>query len=255
MPPLRVAVVGDLDPGFAPHVATNEALPHSAAALGLEIAVEWVATAPLEEDLGPIEQADAIVCAPGSPYRSLLGAVEALRFARQSGLPSLGTCGGCQHMIIEYARNVLGFEDAQHAEYDPYGSHLFVSELACSLAGRTMPVNLEPGSRTARVYGAERVEERYYCNFGLNPDYRQALDGGGFRIVGVDDDDETRVLEVGDHAIYVATLYVPQARSTPAAPHPLVTALLQAAVDREAIAIEARSDAVVDPKDVVPTGD
>jgi selenocysteine lyase/cysteine desulfurase len=204
MPPLRVAVVGDFDLGFAPHPPTNEALPHSAAALGLEVEVEWAATAPLEEDLGPIEHVDAIVCAPGSPYRSLLGAVEALRFARQSGLPSLGTCGGCQHMIIEYARNVLGFEDAQHAEYDPYSSQLFVSELACSVAGQTMPVNLEPGSRASRVYGAERVEEQYYCNFGLNPDYRQVLDGGGFRIVGVDDDDEVRVLELPQHAFYVA---------------------------------------------------
>jgi CTP synthase (UTP-ammonia lyase) len=206
-------------------------LPHSAAALGLEVEVEWAATAPLEEDLGPIEHVDAIVCAPGSPYRSLLGAVEALRFARQSGLPSLGTCGGCQHMIIEYARNVLGFEDAQHAEYDPYSSQLFVSELACSVAGQTMPVNLEPGSRASRVYGAERVEEQYYCNFGLNPDYRQVLDGGGFRIVGVDDDDAS--WSYRSTPSMSPTLYVPRARSTPAAPHPLITALPRAAVARE----------------------
>ncbi|MCF6468612.1 CTP synthase [Nonomuraea sp. MG754425] len=227
---LDVAIVGDYDERSLPQAATGEALRHAADRLGVGVQVRWVATEPLESDLSEVKAADVLWCAPGSPYRSLLGALAALRFGRENGIPTLGTCGGCQHIVIEYARNVLGFEDAHHAEYDPYASTLFVSELACSLAGRTMPVALTPGSRAATLYGALSAEEEYYCNFGIDPAHQRTLHDGGLRVTGVDGDGEARVLELPDHPFYLATLYVPQTRSTPAAPHPLVTGLLSAAL-------------------------
>ncbi|MEC3919170.1 CTP synthase C-terminal region-related (seleno)protein [Nocardia sp. CDC160] len=227
---LLVAIIGDRDPEYSPHSATDAALRHTAAHLGIEVDVRWLATEPLESDLSEVENADVLWCAPGSPYRSLAGAVAALRYGREHRVPTLGTCGGCQHMIIEYARNVLGYEDAQHAEYDPYASTLFVSELACSLAGKTMPVTLIPDSRVAAMYGRGEVEEEYYCNFGLDPRRQGALHDGGFVVTGVDGDGEARVLEIPGHPFYVATLFVPQARSRPEAPHPLVVGLLQAAL-------------------------
>ncbi|MFG1948552.1 hypothetical protein [Nonomuraea sp. NPDC048826] len=227
---LRVAVIGDHDPAALTHQATDEALRHTAAHLGVEVDVRWLATEPLAADLTEVEAADVLWCAPGSPYRSLRGALAALRHGREHGVPTLGTCGGCQHMVIEYARHVLGVEDAQHAEYDPYASTLFVSALTCSLAGKTMPVKLVAGSRVAALYGRTEAEEEYYCNFGIAPDRRAALHEGGFAVTGVDDDGEPRVLEIPDHPYYVATLYVPQARSRPEAPHPLVAGLLRAAL-------------------------
>ncbi|MBA3277640.1 MAG: CTP synthase [Geodermatophilaceae bacterium] len=217
---MEVLVIGDFDRGFAPHVATNAAIEHSAAALGLDVEVGWRATEPLDKDLGDVTEADALWCAPGSACRSLTGAVAALRFGRENGVPTLGTCGGCQHIIIEFARNVLGFSDAQHAEYDPYASRLFISSLACSLAGRTMAVNLTSGSRVAEMYAGARTEEQYYCNFGLNDDYRTPLENAGLLVTGVDDDGEARVLELSEHRFYVATLFVPQNRSTADEPHP-----------------------------------
>ena len=228
---MEVLVIGDFDRGFAPHVATNAAIEHSAAALGLDVEVGWRATEPLDKDLGDVTEADALWCAPGSPYRSLTGAVAALRFGRENGVPTLGTCGGCQHIIIEFARNVLGFSDAQHAEYDPYASRLFISSLACSLAGRTMAVNLTSGSRVAEMYAVARTEEQYYCNFGLNDDYRTPLENAGLLVTGVDDDGEARVLELSEHRFYVATLFVPQNRSTADQPHPLVNEFLRAAAE------------------------
>ena len=154
-----------------------------------------------------------------------------MRLARERDLPLLGTCGGFQHLVIEYARNVLGFTDAQHAEYDPYASNLFISELACSLAGRTMEVQLAAGSRAAGFYGSTRTSERYYCNFGLNPEHRRRLHEGGLRVVGTDQDDEARVLELPDRRFYLATLFVPQLSSAPESPHPLIVAFLRAAAD------------------------
>jgi CTP synthase (UTP-ammonia lyase) len=227
---IQVAVIGDFDAAYPPHTTTNAAIKHSAAVLGLDAAVRWLGTESLAADLDPVAAADVLWCAPGSPYRNLAGALAALRFGRENAVPTLGTCGGCQHIILEYARNVLGYNDAQHAEYDPYASRLFVSALTCSLVGQTMPVTLTPQSIARRCYGTSRVQENYYCNFGLNPAYRQALQSGGLRITGVDDDGEARVFELARHPFYVATLFVPQTRSTVEAPHPLVTALLSAGV-------------------------
>lgn len=233
--PLRIGVIGDFDPGFPPHPATDAALGHAAATVPVELDVRWLATDGLgESDPETLDGYDALWCAPGSPYRSLDGAVRAIRRSREHGIPLLGTCGGFQHMVIEFARNVLGIEDAQHAEYDPYASRLFVTPLSCSLVGRTMRVDVSPGSRVAAVYGQPRVDEQYYCNFGLNPEHEQALGDGGFRVVGCDQDGEARILTVPEHPFYVATLFVPQLNSQPTAPHPLVVALLAAAAERAA---------------------
>jgi len=141
------------------------------------------------------------VCAPWSPYKSLDGALRAIRFAREADVPLLGTCGGFQHVVIEYARNVLGFEDAQHAEYDPYTSELFVSELSCSLAGKRMEVRLADGSRAAQFYDGTEATEEYYCNFGLNPEHQRLLHAGGLRVVGTDQDGEARVSRAARPAV------------------------------------------------------
>jgi CTP synthase (UTP-ammonia lyase) len=100
-----------------------------------------------------------VVCAR-KPVQKHGRALRALRFGREGGVPTLGTCGGCHHPIIEFARNVLGHEDAQHAEQDPYTSRLVISQLECSLVGQTLPVMLEPGSRAAELYGATTVNEQ-----------------------------------------------------------------------------------------------
>ena len=123
-------------------------------------------------------------------------------------------------------------EDAQHAEYDPYGSRLFVTPLSCSLVGRTMSVTLTAGSKTGALYGTNHIREQYYCNFGLNPDYVEALNAGGLRVTGVDADGEVRALELPDHPFYIATLFVPQTRSTPERPHPLIVGFLHSALER-----------------------
>jgi CTP synthase (UTP-ammonia lyase) len=200
--------------------------------MGVDVDIVWLATDSLEGDLQGIETADALLCAPASPYRSLVGALAALRFGREGRVPTLGTCGGCQHMIIEYARSVLGVEDAGHAEYDPYQSRLFITPLSCSLVGRSMPVRLEPDARVAAAYGAVRAVEQYYCNFGLNSEYQRTLRDGGFKVVGTDDNGEARLFELAGHPFYVGALFVPQIRSTPDEPHPLITAWLRAALDR-----------------------
>src|SRR5688500_4803917 len=103
----RLALLGDFQPDSALHVATGMAIEHSGQALGIDVQAEWIATDAL--NLTMLTQFSGIWVAPGSPYRAMQNVLAAIEYARVQGLPCLGTCGGFQHMILEYARNVLGF--------------------------------------------------------------------------------------------------------------------------------------------------
>ena len=224
-----IALLGEFTPTFKPHAATNAAINHSCNRLGLQITYTWVST----QDISPALFTDfaGIWIAPGSPYKNMEKTLWAIQHAREHNIPCFGTCGGFQHIILEYARNVLGFKDAQHAEYDPYASDLFISALACSLAGRAMKLAFTEGSRVASIYNSLSAIEEYYCNFGVNPDKVDLLQSGQLRITGSDDEGELRVVELPHHPFFLATLFVPQARSTVEQPHPLVDAFLQSVVN------------------------
>lgn len=230
----RIAVVGDYNAQFVPHTSIESAVGHGAARIGRAVDVTWVAS----EQVDPADLAgfDALWIAPGSPFRSMSGALDAISHGRTTGTPTLGTCGGYQYVVIEYARRVLGLGDAAHAEHDPYASTLFISELACSLAGQRLDVQLVPGSQAAACYGVGSAVERYYCNFGLNPEYQARLHEGGLRMAGTDATGEARVLELPDHPFFVATLFVPQTSSTREQPHPLVVGFVRAAVRHRELA-------------------
>lgn len=221
-----LAIIGEFDPTFPPHPATNAAIGHSALAHGLDIRAEWVSAADVDPAL--LGRYAGIWVAPGSPYKSLERTLLAIRHARERGIPCFGTCGGFQHIVLEFARNVLGFQDAQHAEYDPYASNLFVTALACSLAGREMELQFLPGSRVALCYGALSAREAYYCNFSVDPTKVDLLRRGLLQVTGWDAEGELRVVELSDHPFFIATLFVPQSRSTAEQPHPLVSAFLAA---------------------------
>ena len=93
-------------------------------------------------------------------------------------------------------------------------------------------MHIAGGSRATAIYRAERVVERFYCRFGLNPAYRGAIEGAGLVVSGTGDDGEARVVEIRSHTFFLATLFVPQARSAPGAPHPMLQAFAEAAARR-----------------------
>ncbi len=223
-----IALLGEYIRTFPPHASTNAAIEHSRKILGADISADWISTADVEPNL--FEQYSGIWIVPGSPYKSMENTLWAIRYARENNIPCFGTCGGFQHIVLEYARNVLGFKDAQHAEYDPDASKLFISQLACSLAGREMQLSFVPGSQVAAIYGGLSATEHYYCRFGVNPDCIRELKQGPLNISGSDVEGEVRVIEYPGHPFFMGTLFVPQTRSTPEAPHPLVTAFLGAVI-------------------------
>ncbi|MGB3672774.1 MAG: hypothetical protein WA984_21860 [Phormidesmis sp.] len=227
----RIAILGEYLPTFKPHVSTDAAIAHTCSQLSLSIDSAWVSTEDI--DISLLKNLSGIWVAPGSPYKSMDKTLEAIRYARENQVPCLGTCGGFQHMILEYARNVLHYKDAQSQENDPYSSQLFISQLACSLAGRTMQLKFTAGSQVSKIYGSLSAKEEYYCNFGLNSEYVSTLTSRSLAspllVVGSDDEGEVRVIELPTHPFFIGTLFVPQTRSRPEVPHPIVSAFLSAA--------------------------
>ena len=228
---IRIGVIGEYDPDNETHVATDDALGHAAMNLGLGVEPTWVSTADIGDPAEALAECAGLLIAPGSPYRDLEGALRAIEHGRRNDVPLLGTCGGLQHVVLEIARNVLGIEDAQHAEYDPQASTLFVTPLSCSLAGQTMEVEVRADSTAGAAYGATSATERYYCNFGLNPERIDDLVAAGLQVSGIDADGEVRIVELPDRRFFLATLFVPQARSTLVHPHPIVSAFVAAAAE------------------------
>lgn len=237
--PVRIAVVGDYQPDHETHPATTDAIAHAGAQLGLPVEVTWIGTDVIHGRADRLGAFDGVWVAPGSPYRSLEGALQAITRARTTDLPLLGTCAGFQHLVIEYARNVMGVAGAGHAEYGDSDGPLFVTALSCSLAGETFSVELAIGSRAHRAYDARTATERYYCKFGVNPEYQERLESAGLVVTGTDETGEARILELTGHRYFVGTLFVPQVGSAPGRAHPLVVAFVREAARTPAYGLAA----------------
>jgi CTP synthase (UTP-ammonia lyase) len=228
---VRVALIGDYNPNVTAHRAIPPALDLAARALGCLVEHTWIATPePLRAAGALLRGYHAIWCVPNSPYASMEGALAAIRFAREQGVPFLGTCGGFQHALIEYARNVLGLAAADHAESNPEATMPLIAPLACSLVETTGEIELRAGTRARAIYGRECVTEGFNCNYGVNTAYQELLHDGPLHVAGVDANGETRVVELDDHPFFVATLFQPERSALRGITHPLITAYVQAAL-------------------------
>ena len=136
-----------------------------------------------------------------------------------------------QHTVLEYARDVTGIRDAEHAEEHPEAPNLLITPLTCSLVGKVEEVTLRPGSRAFEIYKSSRILERFYCNYGLNPAYKTELEQAGLYSSGFDSNGQVRILELPKARLFLATLFVPQASSLEDRPHPLFSSLLEAATE------------------------
>src|SRR5258706_8819212 len=141
---IRIGIIGDYREENTSHRATDAALQHAGAALGLTIEGEWLPTSELPGVAAKrsLSRFDGLLCAPGSPYASMDGALAAIRYARENNRVFLGTCVGFQHLVIEFARNVLNVTDAEHAETSPHAPMQFIDRLSCSLVGKTDRVKI-----------------------------------------------------------------------------------------------------------------
>jgi CTP synthase (UTP-ammonia lyase) len=241
--PIRIGILGDFNPKFPSHHATNDSLQHAARKLGMTVESVWLPTPSLLEPnvAANLESFDGLWASPGSPYKSFDGMLQGIEFARVHDWPFLATCGGFQYTLIECARNVLGIQDATTAEEDPKAKNIIVYPVACAvpnrasdapkLSGRVSEIRLRPGSYLAGYYGQETVEEEFFCNYELNPEFEWTAMEAGFPVVARGPNEECRAIESPVHRFFIATLFQPQLSSKDTKPHPLVLAFVQAAAD------------------------
>ncbi len=229
---LRVGLIGDRDDTIPAHRGIPIALQLAAQRSKRAVDATWLASDALP-DAG-IARFDALWCVPGSPYRDMGAVLRSIRVAREERIPFLGTCGGFQHAVIEYARNVLGWADAEHGETAPEAPRAVVSLLECALVEAVDDVRLVPGSRIATAYGRDRATEGYRCRYGLNPAFEEQLLGEPLRATAFDADGQVRAIELTDHPFFVCTLFQPERAALRDELPPLVPALLQAAAQRAA---------------------
>lgn len=231
MPAVRLGLIGDQDPTIYAHQMIPLALGLASAAVGHDVEHDWLPTATLADASAAERLAayDGLWCVPGSPYVSMAGALDGIRYARERGVPFLGTCGGFQHAVIEYARDVLGLAGAEHAETSPAAADLVIAPLACSLVEQRGTIHFALGSRLATLYGATEAMEGYHCSYGLNPAYAHHFTGGALRITGADEAGDPRAIELASHPFFIATLYQPERSAASGTAHPLITAFVAAA--------------------------
>lgn len=224
---VRVALVGDYRASAVAHQAIPPAIQLAAQTLSLQVTADWIATAELDQH--SLDDYAAVWVVPGSPYQNDEGVFAAIRQARENAIPFLGSCGGFQYAVLEYARSVLGWDDASHAETDEAGRWV-IAPLACSLVEQRGEVTFRPGSRIAQAYGALRSDEGYHCNFGVNPQFSDALASRDLAIISWDREGDVRGIELNDHPFFVATLFQSERAALQNRLSPLVVAWLQAAL-------------------------
>ncbi|MFJ4346236.1 CTP synthase [Pseudomonas sp. NPDC089401] len=224
---LRVGLIGDRDTtAVTAHRAIEAALPLAFDALGIEAEYHWLPTQALAEKR--LSDFDGLWCVPGSPYTDTNAVLAAIRFAREQAIPFLGTCGGFQHALLEYAQNVLGWADAEHGELPSQGGRAIIAPLSCALVEKRQSIRLLDSSRIAQAYGTALVEEGYRCNYGLNPQFAAALLDGQLRATGWDEGAEVRAVELQGDGFFVATLFQPERAALNGQVPPLVRGWLQA---------------------------
>lgn len=227
---LRVGLIGDRDDAVTAHRAIPVALGMAGDALGVSIEPVWVPTETVG-DGAALAGFDGLWCVPASPYRDMDGALAAIRVARERQVPFLGTCGGFQHAMLEYARNVLGWHDAEHAETAPGAGRQVIVPLLCSLVEVTDALRLVEGSRLAQAYGATRTSEGYHCSYGLDPGFREAMGDGPLRVNALDEAGDVRGVELDGHPFFVATLFQHERGALQGRLPPPVRAFAQAMIE------------------------
>jgi CTP synthase (UTP-ammonia lyase) len=228
-PPPRLALIGDRSAEVRAHARIPALVAAAPTGAGPADPIEpyWLATTSVAgpEDLDGF---DGVWVVPGSPYRAPDGVLTAIRAARLGGIPLLGTCGGFQYLAIEFARDVCGLSDAEHAEAVPQAPRPLIVPLDCSLRGEEETVLVAPGTLAASLMGEGPSTERFFCAYGLDEARTDLLAVYGLVWSARDRTGAVRVAELPGHPFFLGSLFQPELASDPTAVHPLIVGFLDA---------------------------
>jgi CTP synthase len=241
---VKVAIVGKYVALHDAYLSIAEALCHGSIANEASLELDWISSERLEgEDPERVLGEAGGILVPGAfGYRGIEGKIRAITYARENGVPFFGICMGLQCAVMEFARNVLGWEGASSTEFHPNTPYpvidLMPSQRAVRDMGGTMrlgayPCRLRRGSLAYQAYSQEIVKERHRHRFEVNNEYRDAMAQRGFQFVGVwPDGDLVEIMEIEGHPWFLGTQFHPELKSRPNRPHPLFADFIEKCLEK-----------------------
>ncbi|GJG88685.1 CTP synthase [Gemmatimonadetes bacterium T265] len=238
----RIAVVGKYTDYVDSYKSVQEALVHGGVAHDTGVEVDWLSSdrfTSLEAAREILADYDGLLVPGGFGVRGVEGMVEAIRVARETGLPYLGICLGMQTAIIEFARNVCGISDSHSSEFAPDCANAVVSLMESQQhvtdMGGTMrlgayPCRLRPGTHAREAYGADEVSERHRHRYEVSNRFRDTFERHGMVLSGLSPDGSlVEMVELADHPWFVGSQFHPELKSRLTRPHPLFAGFVGAA--------------------------
>jgi CTP synthase len=249
---VSIALVGKYVEYEDSYKSLKEALVHGALAHNLKAKLSWIEAEGLESKdrsyESQLEGFDGILVPGGFGKRGIQGMLNAIRYAREKQVPYFGICLGMQTACIEFARNVLGLENANSSEFDPATPHRViyklrelrgVEELGGTMRLGAWPCKLEAGSLAAKAYGQTEISERHRHRYEFNREYEEALTAAGLRISGsTPDNTYVEIVEIPSHPYFLGCQFHPEFKSKPLEPHPLFKAFVGASYENRLRRIE-----------------
>lgn len=241
---VNIALVGKYIALRDAYLSVAEALRHGGIKNKAEVNIQWIESDTLTEETidGILANADGIIVPGGFGVRGTEGKILACEYARKNNIPYFGICLGLQIAIIEFARNVLGYEDAHSAELEPKTKHpvidLMPSQKDVKMLGGTMrlglyPCRIDKKSGVSNLYETDLIHERHRHRYEVNNEYRKALTDNGMLLAGISPDGHiVEMVEIPSHPWFVACQFHPEFKSRPNRPHPLFASFIGAASER-----------------------
>ena len=242
---VRIAVVGKYTDLHDAYKSVHEALLHGGIANDVGVDIEWIASDRFtdQDAAGKLLKGfDGLLVPGGFGDRGIDGMVQAVRWAREHGLPFFGICLGLQIAIIEFARHVCGMTDTNSTEFEPdcptpvialMSSQRGVTDLGGTMRLGAYPARLRPGSRAALAYGTTDISERHRHRWEVSNAYRDLLAEHGLRLSGQSPDGGlVEIIELPDHPWFLGCQFHPELKSRPNRPHPLFVGFVGAAMNQ-----------------------
>ena len=242
---VRVAIVGKYIKLEDSYISVIESLYHAGFENHVKVEVDLVDAEKINRENAKEELSryDGIIVPGGFGTRGIEGKIETIKYVRENKVPFLGICLGMQMAVVEFARDVLGLEDANSAEFDENTKnpviHIMEEQKKVDKKGGTMrlgayPCIIKEGSLASKVYGKKEITERHRHRYEFNNDYREKLEKAGLTVSGTSPDGNlVEIVEIKDHPYFIAGQFHPELKSRPNRPAPLFVGLVKACVDNK----------------------
>jgi len=231
----KIAILGDFNPIYETHHRLNDSIRDVQNFLNKKIQFDWITTDTFNcKVVFEKHNYKGLWIAPGSPYRDMNNALGTIKYVRENKIPTLGNCGGFQHMLIEFAKNICGIENADHEETNPNSSEIIIKRLACSLKGEQETLTIiDESSSLYKTHGKKKLIGKYFCSYGVNEDYLEVLKSNGINFTSISNDGNYRSFEIDNHPFFVGTLFQPALTSTKKNSSPMIIEFIKESLKKK----------------------